>query len=105
MKILFNILVSTLSLLTAGGVFVHDAHATSVASLKLPRYSAVDQHPDSLLDVHFHADQTPAQSLLSNFTYQSPSVPPREADNKRQHPRRFILSRHAFDNSALPLIS
>lgn len=105
MKIFFNLLVSALSLVTAGGVFVHDAHVTSLADLGTSRYSSIAGRADSQLDFHFHGDQSSSQSMLTNFSYQSPSIPPRENDNRRQHPRRFTLSRHAFDNSSLPLIA
>jgi hypothetical protein len=58
-------------------------------------------------DAHTHPDHNAAKaSLLNNFAYQSPSVPPRNQEQKRQLSQELrARGHHAFDNALLPVIA
>lgn len=114
-----SLIIATVSLLTATGVFMHDMRVDKAISLKFePGSRAVSPAAeDSTLrtkfaefmqgDAHTHPDFKPGNSLMKGFTYPSPSIPPRE----REHINKNLLRhaeprcRHAFDNHNLPIIA
>ena len=114
---IFQALIALLSLTTAAGVFVHDMHVDIVATSVIgrtvsPAYvEAQETTPrepvHELRAPHVHVDYNPANGgFLSQFLYQSPSVPPRGQDQKR-HLLQEVQTRghHAFDNYNLPVVS
>lgn len=97
-----NWLMTTISALTAFGVLLHDGH------LDKAMVTAFDTPLDAshiARSGHTHADYNAANNLLANsFTYQSPSLPPK---NKSERKHRLDLPdtfRHAFDDELLPVI-
>ena len=119
MQNFFNKAMTIISILTAFGVFMHDgrvdkATTTSLTYARGNDVGALDtgktitaKFIDFLkVDSHTHPDHNAAKSLLSAFTYQSPSIPPRNQEQKRHllqqcEPR----GRHAFDNIFLPIVA
>lgn len=106
----------SISLFTACGVFIHDGRIDRATSSTLRPASPVQsasnriskfQHIDAGVntDPHTHPEKV-GKSLLKGFSYQNPSVPPREQKSKKymlqnQAPR----GRHAFDNYHLPVVA
>lgn len=97
-------LMTTISALTAFGVFLHDGHLDK----------AVVTAFDTPIDAshigrggHAHADYNAANNLLANsFTYQSPSLPPRDRSERRHRLQLPTdLGRHAFDDELMPLLA
>lgn len=97
-----------LSLVTATGIFVHDARIDKVAKLSsdyVYRRNLVNSSDGSMVsEPHVHPER--AQRTLNGFSYQSPSIQPRENKSKKYlmqnvEPR----GRHAFDNFNLPIVS
>ena len=109
MHTLFNTLGVILSLLTATGVFIHDARIdraavvpSTVSSKKAAAKVTLSELGLSGGD-HTHPEHT--SRTLSGFTYKTPNYPPREMRIKRYlmqnvEPR----GRHAFDNHHLPFL-
>jgi len=108
--------MTTLSLITALGVFTHDSRVdkatttalTSVASLGYaPIHPSVSKFSDFMSsDAHTHPDHNAAtRSLISSFFYQSPSVAPKRKSHRKEVEREVAAPRHAFDNANLPLLA
>lgn len=113
---IFNVLMTYMSILTAFGVFLHDGRVDKAAAtafksgvVSLSNSGQVLQRYRSFVDAdaHTHPDHNAARSsLLNSFAYQSPSVPPKDNDQRR-HGKDELRSRghYAFDNATLPLIA
>ena len=112
---IFHKLMTLVTLMTAFGVFMHDGRVDK-ATLTAVRYYdkpvLLSAHGTGArfrdfvaTDAHTHPDHNAARnSLFSSFAYQSPSIPPRDAQGRR-HFRSEPRGRHAFDNVTLPLIA
>ncbi|QQS21779.1 hypothetical protein IPM09_04660 [Candidatus Saccharibacteria bacterium] len=107
--------MTSVSLLTAFGVFMHDGRVDRAATTALHRPFDAVSTTDELVqrfrtviesDTHTHPDHNAARnSLMSSFTYQSPTVPPRrEAHHKYVLKQIEFGGRHAFDNANLPIV-
>lgn len=98
-----NWLMTTISALTAFGVFLHDGHLDKVA---ITTYDGPVDGAHIARSGHTHTDYNASGSLLNNsFSYQSPSIPPK---NKSERKHRLDLPdtfRHAFDDELLPVIA
>ncbi|HTK39295.1 MAG TPA: hypothetical protein VL362_00340 [Patescibacteria group bacterium] len=103
-----NIVGIVLSLVTATGIFIHDARIDKATNLStntlFKRTAATTTDASMSSDLHTHPERS--QRTLNGFTYQSPSIQPRENKSKRYlmqnaEPR----GRHAFDNYNLPVIA
>ncbi len=102
-----NIFGIILSLVTATGIFIHDARidkATYMSGEYLLKRNVVTTDAGTLAEAHVHPEHT--QRTLNGFVYQSPSIQPRENKSKRYlmqnaEPR----GRHAFDNYSLPIVA
>ena len=99
-----NWLMTTVSALTAFGVFMHDGHLDKAVVTSL----------DTPVDAthigkggHAHADYNAANNLLTNsFAYQSPSIPPKNrSERKHRLELPTDLGRHAFDDELMPLLA
>lgn len=112
---LANKIIISVSILTALGVFIHDVRVDYVviAALSHPRVVASSQDETAQLtrgfmeaDTHTHPDRNAAKgALMSSFTYQSPSVPPRRETHHKHVLRQIELGgRHLFDNANLPVV-
>ncbi len=114
---LFQVFIALLSLTTATGVLVHDTHVDIVATNVIGRSplasyaesqeAALREPATEIRAQHVHVDYNPANGgFLSQFVYQSPSIPPRGQDQKR-HLLQEVQTRghHPFDNYNLPVIS
>lgn len=111
-----NHCMTGLTLLTALGVFVHDGRVDKAAVNVVYGASSTVEGGASLTqryqefissDAHTHPDHNALRaSLLNNFAYQSPSVPPRGQEHKKHllDELRF-RGHHAFDNALLPIVS
>jgi hypothetical protein len=109
----FQQVMTTVGLITAFGVFMHDgrvdkAYTTSLepASSPLVLVSVSTQMKKFIdADTHTHPDHNTGRYLMNSFTYQSPSVPPRKEHVNKLSLRLLELGgRHAFDNTNLPLL-
>lgn len=107
-----NWFMTLLSLVTALGVFMHDGGVgkATMTVLKDPAYSTDGTQAAHVVtvhasDSHAHQDFNASNSLLNSFAYQSPSVPPRDR-NERKHrlSLNLDLGRHAFDDSLMPIV-
>jgi len=117
LKSFANLFMTSISLVTAFGVFLHDGRVDK-ATLTAVRYydKPVMISPSAMgarfrdfvaTDAHTHPDHNAAKrSLMSSFSYQSPSIPPRESRH-RKHLMQLIepRGRHAFDNVNLPILA
>ncbi len=95
--------MTTVSLLTAFGVFLHDGHLDKVVT----SYDSPVDGAHIARSGHTHTDYNASNSLLNNsFSYQSPSVPPKNR-SERKHRLEFPtdFSRHAFDDELLPVLA
>ncbi len=108
-----NWFMTTISLMTAVGIFMHDGRVdkATITALQDPLSFANDgsfatqvinlRHADG----HTHPDFNPIKSLMHSFTYQSPSVPPRDrGERKKRLSLHFDVGRHAFDDVLMPII-
>lgn len=114
---LANYFMTSIALLTAFGVFLHDGRIdkATLTAAKFYDEPLVIRPADVgwrfkdfvATDAHTHPDHNAARSaLMSSFKYQSPSIPPRDAHNRRTVMQLAGLrGRHAFDNASLPIIS
>ncbi|MGB2787043.1 MAG: hypothetical protein WBB94_01525 [Candidatus Saccharimonadaceae bacterium] len=117
MKRLLHIFVSTVSLFTATGLFMHEMHVDqALSTFEYRTYSRVSltslltsmqlQPGKVELDMHTHVDHNPANSLLSlNNMISTPSIIPRSDYRRHMLQNEEPKGRHAFDNIYLPLIS
>ncbi|NCU37976.1 hypothetical protein EOL96_02885 [Candidatus Saccharibacteria bacterium] len=109
--------MTTISLLTAFGVFLHDGRVDKAVTTRLHNPFANEKSVPikialryrSFVDVdkHTHPDHSAAQrALLKSFAYQSPSIPPRNQEQKK-HLQQECQPRghHAFDNYNLPIVA
>lgn len=104
---IINSLGILLSLVTATGVFVHDARidkVTHVSSYALKRTASAAADVSLAAEPHVHPESS--QRTLKGFSYQSPSIQPRENKSKRYLMQNASpKGRHAFDNYNLPVIA
>jgi len=105
-KITNSIAIIT-SIITAGGIFVHDMRidrATMVAAAPMP--AAYEEASASKLlspgDAHTHVERV--SGALSNLALKSPSIQPRGDEKKHLLPKRVAKGHHAFDNYNLPIV-
>lgn len=114
--VLFNHLMTGISLVTALGVFMHDGRVDKATTTAIygplvkvtPTGTMVQRYQDFVsADAHTHPDHNAARgSLLNSFAYQSPSIPPRDQEHKRHLLRETRIRGHfAFDNMTLPYLS
>ncbi len=114
-KTLAHHVITAISLVTACGVFVHDGRLDKAATTALnqpfsgPVQISMNQRFKDFVaaDAHTHPDHNAAKAgLLNSFTYRSPSIPPRDQEQKKHLLQRAEpRGRHAFDNYFLPVIS
>lgn len=107
-------LMTTISLVTALGVFTHDSRVDKAATTALSQpvvtnyvatHSVLARYTDFMSsDAHTHPDHNTGKSLLSSFFYQSPSVAPRRKSHRKELARLTAEPRHAFDNANLPIL-
>lgn len=109
MKTLIHSLAILTTLLTATGVFVHDARIDKITSSKplaahsAPRQSKWTTSDLGLVEPHTHPEK--ANNTLSGFSYQTPTYPPREQKLKKYLMQNIEpRGRHAFDNYNLPIV-
>jgi hypothetical protein len=114
---IFNTIMTSVSMLTALGVFLHDGRVDKAASTVFNRSIVIYSNSDAPMiqryrsfidtDAHTHPDHNAARSsLLNNFAYQSPSVPPNSRDQRKHHLEDLrARGHHAFDNNTLPIIA
>lgn len=117
LKTFANFFMTTISLMTAFGVFMHDGRIDKAALTSVRYYEKPVLLSQSTVgarfrdfvatDAHTHPDHNAAKnSLMSSFSYQSPSIPPRESQHRR-HLMQLMepRGRHAFDNTNLPILA
>lgn len=98
-----NWLMTSISLLTAFGVFMHDGHLDKVV---ITAFDAPIDAAHIARTGHAHADYNAADNLLNNsFAYQSPSVPPKNRSERKHRLDLPDTIRHAFDDELLPIIA
>lgn len=116
LKQIAHFIMTSVSLITAFGVFMHDGRVDKATLTAFRIYerptlvatSGLTQFKDFIsTDAHTHPDHNTARSLFASFNYQSPSVPPREKSQLRRHLLQNFepQGRHAFDNSNLPILT
>lgn len=99
-----NWLLTTISIVTAFGVFMHDGHLDKAVA------SGLDAPIDAThigKSGHTHADYNGVHYLLTHsFAYKAPSTPPKSRSERK---RRLTLppefGRHAFDDVLMPMIA
>lgn len=99
-----NWLLTTISIITAFGVFVHDGHLDKAVM------SGLDAPIDATHIAkggHAHADYNAVEHLMNKSQgYQSPAVPPKSRSERKrrlQLPPEF--GRHAFDDILMPMLA
>ncbi len=107
--------MTSVSLIAAFGVFLHDGRVDRAAVTALHRpFDSIETTAEMAdrvrtfveADAHTHPDHNAARaSLLNSFTYQSPSVPPRKDQHQQLAEAGIGGGRHAFDNANLPVIA
>lgn len=106
--------MTTVSLITALGVFTHDSRIdkaaftaiNAVGTHRVPLAKAAIKFSDfSSADPHTHSHHNAGKALLSGFVYQSPSVAPRRKSHHRELSHLTARPHHAFDNTLLPLLT
>lgn len=110
MQAIIHTFAIVLSLVTATGVFVHDAKIDKVGSASKLAVQASHRSKLSVTDgmtaAEPHTHPQRASNTLQGFAYQTPTYPPREKQLKR-----YLLQnieprgRHAFDNYNLPIVA
>ena len=116
LKTIANHFMTTISLITALGVFTHDGRvdkaATTALSSSAVKYGSPAVRPlqarmsdFASSDAHTHPDHNAAnRALMSSFFYQSPSIAPRRKSHRKELARATAEPRHAFDNANLPVL-
>lgn len=109
MQHVFNTFGVVLSLLTATGVFIHDARidrATSASTIyTVKKTSSKVTFSDLGLVGGDHTHPEHNGRTLNGFTYKAPNYPPREMRVKRHMMQNIEpRGRHAFDNHHLPFL-
>ena len=99
-----NWFITSISILTAFGVFMHDGHLDKAV---MTRLEAPVDATHIARSGHAHADYNAMDNLLNNsFAYQSPATPPKSRSERRQRltlPQGF--ARHAFDDVLMPILT
>lgn len=94
--------MTTISALTAFGVFLHDGHLDKVVS----SYDSPVDGAHIARSGHTHTDYNASNNLLNNsFSYQSPSMPPKNRSERKHRLDLPDTFRHAFDDELLPIIA
>ena len=110
---IFKSCMTVISLLTALGVFMHDGRVDRATLTAVnPRFDQAHLSATTYLrfkdfidtDAHTHPDHNAGKSLFSGFQYQSPSIAPRRDSHHKQLKSFLEGSRHAFDNTNLPVL-
>ena len=115
LKTIANYFMTTISLITALGVFTHDGRVDKAATTAISGSSIIGYLPAKSIaarvsdftatDAHTHPDHNAAnKSLISSFFYQSPSVAPNRKSHRKELARVTAEPRHAFDNANLPIL-
>lgn len=106
--------MTSISIVTAFGVFTHDSRIDKAASTAADTLSArraqVTRTTLKLTDIgspdpHTHSHSSAGKALLSGFVYQSPSIAPRRKSHHRELFHQTERPHFAFDNSSLPLLA
>ena len=118
LKSIANHFMTTISLITALGVFTHDGRvdkaATTALSSSAVKYGSPAVRPlqarmsdFASSNAHTHPDHNAAnRALMSSFFYQSPSIAPRRRSHHKELKRMLENPpRHAFDNTNLPILA
>lgn len=117
LKTIANHFMTTISLITALGVFTHDGRVDKAATTALTSsamYGSLTVRPlqarmsdFASSDAHTHPDHNAAnRALMSSFFYQSPSIAPRRKSHHKDLKRMLETPpRHAFDNTNLPILA
>ena len=109
MQRITTLIIATISLLTATGIFIHDGRIdrmVSVTRTSIHSKKAADVNLSDLgLHGNPHTHPEKAGRTLKGFAYQSPSINPRENRMKRYMMQNYEpRGRHAFDNHYLPVL-
>lgn len=116
-KTITNYFMTTISLFTAMGVFMHDSRVDKASTIALSSVVSLGYAPVKTVsgrysdfmssDAHTHPDHNAAnKSLISSFFYQSPSIAPRRRSHHKELKRMLETPpRHAFDNTNLPILA
>lgn len=99
-----NWLMTTISVITAFGVFIHDGHLDKAV---LTGFDAPIEATHIGKGGHAHVDYNATDFLMNKSQgYQSPAVPPK---NRSERKRRLQLptefGRHAFDDILMPMLA
>lgn len=118
LKTIANYVMTTISLITALGVFTHDGRVDKAATTALTSSAtAIGYVPAKAVsarvtdftstDAHTHPDHNAAnRALMSSFFYQAPSIAPRRKSHHKDLKRMLETPpRHAFDNTNLPILA
>ena len=107
--------MTTISLVTALGVFAHDTRidkagpsllgSMSMHKSQLAKSTTKFTDFGSTPDPHTHSHHTAGKALLSGFVYQSPSIAPRRKSHHRELFHQTARPHFAFDNANLPLLA
>lgn len=102
---LINATILSLSLITAGSVFLHDTRLDKVAAV-VP-LTETDQTLTKLVsfgDAHTHVEKVSLHEITSEYGGGSPRIQPRNDEKKHLLQNRVMRGHHAFDNYNLPIV-
>lgn len=102
---LINATLLSLSLMTAGSVFLHDTRLDKVAAV-MP-FTETDQALTKLVsfgDTHTHVEKVSLSEISQEYGGGSPRIQPRNDEKKHLLQNRVMRGHHAFDNYNLPIV-
>ncbi|MGB4762642.1 MAG: hypothetical protein WBP12_04805 [Candidatus Saccharimonas sp.] len=115
LAIIIHYFMTTVSLVTALGVFAHDTRidkagpsllgSMSMHKSQLTKTTTKFTDFGSAPDPHTHSHHSSGKALLSGFVYQSPSIAPRRKSHHRELFHQTARPHFAFDNASLPLLA
>lgn len=96
-----------ISLLTLGGVFLHDTRLDKAAVLATVPVQAQYVSPSKAVlqgDAHTHVERSSFSQAMRSYQTSTPGVQPRNDERRHLVQRNVPKGHHAFDNYNLPLV-
>lgn len=102
---IFNAIFLSLSLATAGSVFLHDTRLDRVAAvLPMTEYDQALSKLVSFGDIHTHVEKVSLAGIEQEYGGGSPRLQPRNDDKKHLLQNRVMRGHHPFDSYNLPTV-
>lgn len=100
-----NAALLSISLITAGSVFLHDTRLDKVAAIvPMSEYDQALTKLVSFGDVHTHVEKVSLSDISQEYGGGSPRIQPRNDEKKHLLQNRVMRGHHSFDNCNLPMV-